>query len=287
MGPALRERPVNTVRTIAAAPARPTGVSRARTSRLSHGFLVLIVLAGAGACAGRESSIPPDPAMADRFLMERGREAMEKRRWADAREYFRQIVDNYPGSSFRADAKLGVGDAYLQEGSAESLVLGANEFREFLTFYPTHPRADYAQYQLAMTFFEQMRAPDRDPTPTREALAEFQRFFDRFPQSPLTGEVKEKWRIARDRLSEHTYRVGLHYFRQRWCPAANSRFREVLQDDPAFSRIDGVYYHLAECLARADNKAEAIPLFARVVGDYMSSEFFEDAQKRLIELKAQ
>ena len=25
----------------------------------------------------------------------------------------------------------------------------ANEFREFLTFYPTHPRADYAQLQLA------------------------------------------------------------------------------------------------------------------------------------------
>jgi outer membrane protein assembly factor BamD (BamD/ComL family) len=37
----------------------------------------------------------------------------------------------------------------------------------------------------------------------------------------------------------------------------------------------------------ADNKAEAIPLFARVVGEYETSEYFKDAQKRLEELKAQ
>jgi outer membrane protein assembly factor BamD len=255
-------------------------------NRISR-ILMMLAVAASAACAGREPTAPPDPAVADRFLMDRGREAMEERKWTDAREYFRQIVDNYPGSQFRAEAKLAIGDAYLQEASAESLVLAANEFREFLTFYPTHPRADYAQYSVALTYFEQMRAPDRDQTPTKEALTEFQRFFDRFPQSSLTAEVKEKWRIARDRLSDHSYRVGLTYFRRSWCPGAAPRFMEVMKEDPAFSRIDGVYYHLAECYARADNKAEAIPLFARVVGEHKASEFFEDAQKRLTELEAQ
>jgi hypothetical protein len=49
-------------------------------------------------------------------------------------------VDNYPGSPLRADAKLGVADSYLNEAGTENLILGANEYREFLTFYPTHPR---------------------------------------------------------------------------------------------------------------------------------------------------
>jgi outer membrane protein assembly factor BamD len=253
-------------------------------TRITRAVAALLVVAGTVACGGRNPVLPPDPAVADRFLMERGRESLEKRNWSDAREYFRQIVDNYPGSQFRAEAKLAIGDAYLRERSAESLILAANEFREFLTFYPTHQRADYAQYQLAMTFFEQMRAPDRDQTPTRDALTEFQRFFDRFPQSPLTAEVKEKWRIARDRLSDHSYRVGLTYFRRSWCPGAAGRFMEVMKEDPGFSRIDGVYYHLAECYVRADNKAEAIPLFARVD---KASEFFENARKRLTELEAQ
>ena len=47
--------------------------------------------------------------------------------WLDAREFFRQVVDNYPGSPLRADAKLGVGDSYLGERSAESLVLALLE----------------------------------------------------------------------------------------------------------------------------------------------------------------
>ena len=49
----------------------------------------------------------------------------------NARTYFQQIVDGYPQSPFRPDAKLGLGDSYLGENTPESLVQAANEFREF------------------------------------------------------------------------------------------------------------------------------------------------------------
>jgi outer membrane protein assembly factor BamD len=254
---------------------------------LRSALAISTLAVGLAACGARTADVPPDPALADRFLYERGTDALARRKWLDAREYLREIVDNYPGSPHRADAKLGVGDAYLGEGTAESLVLAANEYREFLTFYPTHRRADYAQYKLAMTFYEQMRAPDRDQTPTKEALAEFDLFFARFPESPLAPEVKEKWRIARDRLSAWSYGVGLTYFRQRWYPGAIDRFREVIRDDPGFSQMDSVYYHLAESLARTDKKAEAIPLFDRLVSEYKASEHLEKARERLQELQAQ
>ena len=258
-----------------------------RSRDLVRAVVVLVLLLGAAACSAREEAPPPDPALADRFLFERGTDALNRRKWLDAREYYRQIVDNYPLSPHRADAKLGIGDAFLGEETAESLVLAANEFREFLTFYPTHERADYAQYKLAMTYFAQMRAPDRDQTPTKEALAEFDAFFTRFPNSPLTPEVKEKWRIARDRLSAWSYGAGLFYYRRQWYPGAIDRFREVIREDPGFSQMDGVYYHLAESLARTDKKAEAIPLFDRLVSEYKASEHLEKAQERLQELKAQ
>jgi outer membrane protein assembly factor BamD len=197
------------------------------------------------------------------------------------------VVDNYPQSPFRPDAKLAVGDSYLGEGGAGNLVLAANEYREFLTFYPTHARADYAQYKLAMSHFEQMRAPERDQTETREALAEFDVFFERYPNSPLMAEVKEKWRTARDRLSESIFQVGRHYFRTRWYPGAIDRFREVLRDDPGFTNKDAVYYYLAESLARSDKTAEAIPYFQRLLDEYEQSEYLEDARQRLELLKAQ
>ena len=81
-------------------------------------------------------------------------------------------ADN-PQSPLRPDAKLGVGDSFLGEHSTEALITAATEFREFLTFYPTNPRADYAQYKVAMSHYEQMRAPEREAfTRKRRPLGE-------------------------------------------------------------------------------------------------------------------
>ena len=135
-----------------------------------------------GAAAATDRAFPTNTANPDRFLFDRGNEALKENNWLDAREYFRQVVDNYPQSPVRPDAKLGVGDSFLGEKSAESLVLAANEYREFLTFYPRHERADYAQYKLAMSHFQQMRAPERDQTETVNALREFQALLRSIPE---------------------------------------------------------------------------------------------------------
>src|SRR5688572_9118271 len=131
---------------------------------------MLAALLTAVACGASRDEIPANIANPDRFLFDRGIAALKEEKWIDAREYFRQVVDNYPNSPLRADAKLSIGDGYLGEDTAESLVLAANEYAEFLTFYPTNPRADYAQYKLAMSHFQQMRAAARDQTETKQAL---------------------------------------------------------------------------------------------------------------------
>src|SRR6185503_8031168 len=143
-------------------------MTRALT-RLWSAALVLTLVVSA-ACGGKKSGIPANTANPDRYLYDRGSEALKEGKWMNAREYFRQVVDNYPQSPVRPDAKLGVGDSFLGEKGAESLVLAANEYREFLQFYPRHERDDYAQYKLAMSHFMQMRAPERDQTETVSAL---------------------------------------------------------------------------------------------------------------------
>ena len=249
--------------------------------------IALAALVTISACSARQTTPPPGTPQPDRFLFERGTEALQQREWMNARTYFQQIVDGYPQSPFRPDAKLGVGDSYLGEDTAASVVLAANEFREFLQFYPTSMRADYAQYKLAMSHFEQMRAPERDQTETREAVKEFDVFFTRYPNSPLAPEVKKNWRIARDRLSEASYGVGLHYYRSRWYPGAIDRFREILKDDPEYTGRDSVYFYLAESLARTDKTPEAIPYFERLLQEFPSSEHVEDTKVRLQALKTQ
>jgi len=241
-----------------------------------------MVLSG---CAATQSQIPPGTADADKYLFDRGQEELKERRWLRAREFFRQIVDNYPQSPFRPDAKLAVGDSYIGENSTEALLLAVNEFREFLTFFPTNPRADYAQYRLAYAFSEQMLAADRDQTATRDTIRELQVFFDRFPNSSLAPDARKLMRTAQDRLSESGYRIGMTYFRMRHYAGAIDRFREVLKLDEEYTGRDAVYFHLAEALRLTDKTAEALPYYERILKEFEQSQYIEDARKRIAEMK--
>jgi len=261
------------------------GHSRTRwRGRAATGALVaLVVLAG---CAQSVRRPPAGSVDADKFLFDRGTQALDDHKWVTAREYFREIVDNYPQSRFRADAKLGVGDSYLGEGTTEARVLAINEFREFLNFFPTSPRADYAQYKLGLAHYQQMRRPERDQTETKAAITEFEAFLERYPNSQLTDEVKAKLREAKDRLGEADYKVGLFYYRAKWYPGAIDRFKAVLARDPEYSYRDALYYYLAESLIKMNNPAEALPYFERLVSEFAQSEYLEEAKRRIAELKS-
>jgi outer membrane protein assembly factor BamD len=251
--------------------------------------MVVAALATAAACATHtRGSVPPGTTEPDKFLFDKGTEALNAKKWLTAREFFKQVTETYTASPYRPDAKLGIGDTYLGEGTAEALVLAINEFREFLSFYPTNPRADYSQYKLGMAHFKQMRAAQRDQTETRETVKELQTFVDRYPTSKLMEEGKTKLREAKDRLSEADYMVGYFYFRQKWYIGAIDRFKDVLSNDKEYTGRDAVLYYLGESLARSKGREpEALPYLERLVQEFEKSEYLVLAQKRIAELKTQ
>ena len=240
-----------------------------------------------GAC----SSNPPltaAPGEADQILLDRGNAALKDRSWTRARTYFTELLDSYPQSPLRADAKLGVGDAFLGENNSASYVYAQNEYREFLAFYPTHQRADYAQMQLAMVHFNQMLSPQRDQTATKEAIKEFQVFIERFPRSPLINQVRARLREAKDRLADSDLQVANFYRSIRNYVAAEDRYRTILKTDPDYTRKDSLYFYLGETLERygiPDKKREALPFYERLVSEYEQSEHLEEARRRIDRLK--
>ncbi|HTU99941.1 MAG TPA: outer membrane protein assembly factor BamD [Luteitalea sp.] len=235
--------------------------------------VLALMMAAAAACAPKRGNIPTGVTEPDKYLWEQGKKSLDDRKWFTAREYFQQLVDNYPQSPLRADAKLGLGDAYLSDGTTEGKLRAEREFQEFLSFFPTHQRADYAQYKLGMTHFDQMPKAERDQTETKAALDQFQAFRERYPNSQLLPEVREKERVARDRMSESIYKVGYFYHKARWYPGGISRFRQVLQEDPQFTNRDAVYFYLAEAYVALKREAEALPLLEKLGAEFEQSEF--------------
>jgi outer membrane protein assembly factor BamD len=270
---------------------------RARLMR-ARLFVWIVILAVAPACSSGPKKPPVGTLEPDKFLWERGTEELNKKHWLTSREYFRQLMDSYPQSQYRADAKLGLADSYLGEHSAESTVLAINEFREFLSFYPTHRRAYYAQYKLGMCHFYQMHGADRDQSETVEAIAELTTFVTRYgvvnPNDPdaearasVPADGKAKLREARDRLSDSDYRVAYFYLRtQKFPPAAIDRFNTILKNDPEYSRRDAVYFYLAQAYVKMQRPKEALPLLDRLIEEFESSEYLEEAKKLSETLKA-
>jgi outer membrane protein assembly factor BamD len=131
-----------------------------------------------------------------------------------------------------------------------------------------------------------MRGPQRDQTETRETVKELQAFVDRYPNSDLMPEATAKLREAKDRLDESNYLVGYFYYRQRWYPGAIDRFRQVLKEDPEYSSRDALYFYLAESLVKMNQQAEALPYLEKLVDEFERSDYLQDAQRRITELKA-
>jgi outer membrane protein assembly factor BamD len=248
--------------------------------------LPLLAVAFAAAACGGPKNVPTGVTEADKFLFESGTEALNKERWFSARQYFTRLVDNYPQSPHRPDAKLGIADTYLGEATSETLVMATSEYREFLNYFPTHRRADYAQYKLGYVHYAKMRGPARDQTETRAAIAEWEIFVERYPNSELMPEVRAKLREARDRLASSEYQVGLFYYKQGWYPAAVDRFKDLLAEDPLYTQRDAVFYYLGEALLKANAAAEALPYFDRLVREFETSDYLLRAKTRLDELKS-
>jgi outer membrane protein assembly factor BamD len=250
-----------------------------RPAPLVLAAVVMLLSTAAPGCAPKGGRIPAATSQPDRWLYERGSSTFQSRGYMRAREYFRQIIDSYPQSPYRPDAKLGLGDCYLSEGTAESLVYAQNEFREFLTFYPTHPRADYAQFKLAMTYFKQIPKPERDQTETKNAVSEFVTMIERYPNSMLLQEARQRLRDARNQLGLSEYGVGLFYYRARWYPGALDRFTALLRSDPEFSYRDAVYYYLADTQYKLGQKAEALVSLDRLATEFGKSNYLERGKR--------
>ena len=260
---------------------------------MKHALIALLGALLLAGCGRSKANLPAAGSVdADKYLFEHGSEALKQRHWVQAREYFRKLIDTYPQSSYRQEAKLAIGDSYLGEDSVDSNILAVNEFKEFLAFFPGNSRTDYAQYKLAKGYAQQMLGPERDPTPAKDTLSACDTFLRIFPSSDLRPDVEKVRRDALDDLSGHDYRIGLFYYRVHWYPGAIERFKGLLDKDPAYPQRDSVYFYLGEMYhamaktgraGQQDN--EALPYFDRIVQEFEKSDYLERARKRIAEIK--
>jgi outer membrane protein assembly factor BamD len=243
-------------------------------------LLATALLLFSAGCAGHKLDLEALSSPSDQIVWEAGEKAAAKKDWAGARQFFKRIVDAFPQSAHQADARLALADSYFDEGGTGNLVLAVSSYREFLTLYPSHPKSDYAQFRAAESHFMQKNSADRDQTATVQALDEYQRLLDVYPQSSYVEQARARIGECRQALARNEFDVGYFYqrTRQAW-RAAIARYEGILADYPDFVRVDEVLYRLSQCLAAAGRYAEARPQIGRLQSEFPKSQFIEAARK--------
>ena len=232
------------------------------------------------ACASSQPDIATLTSNSDQAIWDAGQKALERKDWISARQHFRRIIDGFPQSQYGAPARLAVGETYVKEGGSTNDLLAVGAFREFLTLYPSHPKSDYAQFQVAEAYFRRRNGPDRDQTDTREAVAEYQRLLDLYPESPLAEQARARITEARQSLARAEFLAGYFYQRTReLCRASIARYEVVLKEYPDYRALDEVLFRLAECLQASGRGAEALPHLGRLLEEYPKSSWAEPAKQ--------
>lgn len=251
----------------------------------SRRILGLFLTAILSACASADVDLEKLSSPSDQVVWEAGQQAMEDEAWEPARQYFRRIIDSFPQSRYQPQARIALADAYMAQGGPGNSILAVSAFREFLTLYPQAAQADYAQFRSAEAYFKERNSPDRDQTSTMQALDEYQRLLDVYPNSAYVEQARERIQECRQTLAKSDFQVGYFYARTRkaW-RAAIGRYEKILRDYPDYTALDEVLFRLGQAQSAAGRFNEARPTLHRLKVEYPDSKWISDADKILTEL---
>jgi outer membrane protein assembly factor BamD len=254
------------------------GMTRTLRAGLVAGLMAL------ASCGHGQPDIATLTSNSDQVIWEAGQKALQKHDWESARQHFKRIIDAFPQSQYAPSARLALGDTYIQEGGTSNDILAIGAYREFLTLYPSHPKSDYAQFQVAESYFRQKSGPDRDQTQTLHALEEYERLLDLYPSSPYIEQARGRIKESRQTLARAEYMAGYFYQKTRqYCRAAVARYEGILKDYPDFDDLDLVLLHMAECLHAQGRTAEALPHLGHLLEDFPESSQADTARSLMEE----
>ncbi len=247
--------------------------------------LAAILLLAAPAC-NRAKKPPKDrfAGMTADEIYAIGARQLERGKYAKARRTFEGALGRSTTTpEIVAKVHLGLADAYFHDGGLLNLAEALSRYTNFLTFYPNHERADYAQYQLALCHLEQALSPDRDQTQTRKALGEFLKVKTRFPNSSYIARAEAKANETRERLAESEFRVARFYFRTEAWQGALDRLQEILERYPLYTGKPRVYLLLGRTLMALDRGDEGRIYLEKVVAEHPETTSAYEAEILLAE----
>jgi outer membrane protein assembly factor BamD len=223
----------------------------------------------------------------DRELFSEGAKEVRKGDHDTGRLLFTTIITTYPDSAFLPLAKLAIADSFYLEGSTSALIQAAASYQDWLTFFPTDPLADAAMLKVAEAEMRQMGLPDRSIEHARKAEQRLKALLQQYPQTKLRPTVDGHLHDVQEVLAMHGFGIGMFYLGPRYqqgkggLKGAQSRFKEVVDKYPTFSRRDEALFNLAYTYQQEEEPDEAAKYYQEILRNFPNSERADQARDQL------
>jgi outer membrane protein assembly factor BamD len=238
--------------------------------------LCLIILVGCG--AGQQREAPLDTLEAE-VIYKRAEFALENdRRPTEAIRLFSEVERLYPYSEW---AKRSLIMQAFAQHKARNYEEARSAAQRFLDFYPGDEDAAYAQYLLALSFYDQIDEVGRDQGLTFQALQGMRDVIERYPDSEYARSAMLKFDLAFDHLAAKEMEIGRYYLKKGHYTAATNRFRTVVQDFQTTTHTAEALHRLVEAYLALGLTDEAQTAGAILGYNYQSSPFYDDSFRLL------
>ena len=212
-------------------------------------------------------------------MIEAFREGYEELNKGDvfyAAKKFNEAELLYPQSAWAPKAALMAAYSYYSQSYYGDTIF---EIERFLKTYPNHKDIDYAHFMLAMCYYETVVDEKRDLEPLINAEKKFKFIMNNYPDTDFAMDSKFKLDLIYDRLAGKEMFIGNHYLKKRkWIPAIN-RYKKVVEDYNTTIYVEEALHRLVEVHYKIGLTQEARK-YAKVLGyNYQSSEWYKQSYK--------
>ncbi|MAY87394.1 outer membrane protein assembly factor BamD [Arenibacterium halophilum] len=226
---------------------------------------------GGGPAADRSESLE---AYSPDQIYERGEYELSRNRTDDAAYYFSEVERLYPYSEWAKQGLIMTAFAFHQGKDYEESRAAA---QRYIDFYPTEEDAAYAQYLLALSYYDQIDEVGRDQGLTFQALQALRTVIEVYPDSEYATSAVLKFDLAFDHLARKEMEVGRYYLKRSHFTAAINRFRVVVEDFQTTSHTPEALHRLVEAYLALGLDEEAQSAGAILGHNFQSTEWYEDS----------
>lgn len=207
-------------------------------------------------------------------IFERGEFELNRGRGDDAAFYFGEIERLYPYSELAKRALIMQAFAFHTDGDYPNSRASA---QRYVDFYPASEDAAYAQYLLALSYYDQIDEIGRDQGLTFQALQALRTVIEQYPNSEYARSSVLKFDLAFDHLAAKEMEVGRYYLKRDHFAAAVNRFRVVVEDFQTTSHTAEALHRLVESYLSLGLVEEAQTAGAILGHNFRSTEWYEDS----------